>query len=369
MVTWQVDEVLAASRGRHGMKTNPRPAWGADGPHQPASEAVSRYVLGAAVWAPSVHNTQPWAFAVREREISLYADPGRQLLVTDPGGREMMISCGAALFTVRLALRSLSFIPIVTLLPDPGRPLLVARVTWRHQAPPAPYEQRLFGQVLRRRTHRGGFAPLPLAKEFLAGLCRGAERDGATLRIIADPGERAVLATAVRDAERALRLDSAHVAELAAWASPPGSARPDGVPPTAYPARAERTSPDFPGRDFAHGCGWGLPTFSTRAGRSAPGVVCVLTTRGDRPVDWVGAGQALQRILLGAAAGGVAAALHSQPFELPELREFIRARLGDGSHPQLILRLGTVIQTGASVRRPLSSVLLRDADRVGAARE
>ena len=77
----------------------------------------------------------------------------------------------------------------------------------------------------------------------------------------------------------------------------------------------------------------------------------------DRPVDWVNAGQALQRMLLTSAACGVAAALHSQPLERARLREFIRTQLSDGGYPQLVLRLGTVIQTAASVRRPPASVL------------
>jgi hypothetical protein len=74
-------------------------------------------------------------------------------------------------------------------------------------------------------------------------------------------------------------------------------------------------------------------------------------------VDWVNAGQALQRILLTAATCGVAAALHSQPLERARLREFIRTQLSDGAYPQLVLRLGTVIQTAVSVRRPPASVL------------
>jgi hypothetical protein len=85
--------------------------------------------------------------------------------------------------------------------------------------------------------------------------------------------------------------------------------------------------------------------------------VCVLATAGDRPADWVNAGQALQRVLLTSATGGVAAALHSQPVELAWLREFIRARLSGGSYPQLVLRLGTVIQVAVSTRRPVASVL------------
>jgi len=64
------------------------------------------------------------------------------------------------------------------------------------------------------------------------------------------------------------------------------------------------------------------------------------------------AGQALQRTLLTSATCGVAAALHSQPVEVSWLREAIRTQLGDGSYPQLVLRLGTVIQNAISIRRP-----------------
>jgi hypothetical protein len=326
-------------------------------PELPGTEGMAKYLVGAAVWAPSVHNTQPWWFSADGQELSLHADAGRQLTVTDPAGREMMISCGAALFTVRLALRSLGWIPQTCVLPDPDRPLLVARVGWQRRAPATEYELRLFRQVLRRRTHRGGFDPLPVAPKLLTALQESAERDGAMLRIVADEGARAALATAVETAERALRRDSPRARELAAWAPPPGSTQRDGVPPTAYPADTERTSPHFPGRDFAHGRGWGLPRFSPGAPSRSAGVVCLLTTAGDRPLDWVNAGQALQRVLLTSATCGVAAALHSQPVELAWLREFIRTRLSGGSYPQLVLRLGTVIQIAVSVRLPVASVL------------
>ena len=43
------------------------------------AEEMTTYVVAAAVWAPSVHNTQPWWFSAARQEISLHADAGRQL--------------------------------------------------------------------------------------------------------------------------------------------------------------------------------------------------------------------------------------------------------------------------------------------------
>jgi hypothetical protein len=333
------------------------PAEPSFGPGPLTMEEIAAYVVAAAVWAPSVHNTQPWWFRADGQEISLYADAGRQLMVADPRGREMMISCGAALFTARLALRSLGYIPGTWVLPDPARPLSVARVSWQRRADAAGFEQRLFSQVRRRRTHRGGFDPLPLSPDLLAVLQAGAERDGAMLRIIDGEPSRAVLAAAVETAEHALRADGVYGRELAAWAPAPGSARCDGVPHTAYPARPERTLPHFASRDFARGRHWGTALAGPSAAPRSAGVVCLLATPGDRPVDWVNAGQALQRALLTAATCGVTAALHSQPLERARLRDFIRTQLCGGAYPQLVLRLGTAIQTAVSIRRPPAAVL------------
>jgi hypothetical protein len=142
--------------------------------HQDPStaEETARYVVAQAIWAPSVRNTQPWWFSAGGQQISLYADAGRRLAVADPDGREMMIRCGAALFTVRLVLRSLGYIPETRVLPDPAQPALVAHVSWRRQAAPTYYKRRLAGQVPLRRTHRGGFDPVPLSLDLLASATR-----------------------------------------------------------------------------------------------------------------------------------------------------------------------------------------------------
>jgi len=331
------------------------------------AEQIARYVVAEAVWAPSVNNTQPWRFTLDGEQISLHVDPDRRLAVADPDGREMMISCGAALFNVRLALRSLGYVPETRVRPEPDQPALVAWVSWRPGVAADEFERRLFARIRTRRTHRGAFDPEPLPPGLLAALRAAAEREGAALRIVADDGRRAALAAAVQSAEHELRRDGERLRELARWTPAPGRACRDGVPATSYPARAEHTEPYFPGRDFARGHGWGVPPLSPATPHRAAGVAGLLTTAADRPLDWVNAGQALQRILLTASVCGAAVSLHSQPFELPMLREFIRTQLSDGAYPHLVLRIGLVIQAAVSVRRDPGDVLFASGgDRAGA---
>ena len=285
-------------------------------------EEIARFVVGAAVWAPSVHNTQPWRFQVRPQEISLHADPGRRLSAGDPDGREMLISCGAALFTVRLALRYLGYVPETAILPDPDRPMLVARISWgQRQVLAADYESELYRQVALRRTHRGGFDSPALPALLLAELGKNAARHGTALHILADEGRRAALSAMADAAESLLRLDASRAQELAWWPPSPGAAS------------------------------------SAPLLRQA-GVTAILTTPRDLPVDWVNSGQALQRLLLVASASGVAADLHTQPLEIPAIREIVRIQLSGGAHPQMILRLGVTSQAEISVRRPVADVLL-----------
>lgn len=63
----------------------------------------------AATTAPSLHNSQPWQFRIRQSQVDVYADPARRLRVLDPDGREQRINVGAAVFTLCLALRQASY--------------------------------------------------------------------------------------------------------------------------------------------------------------------------------------------------------------------------------------------------------------------
>ncbi|GAA1256633.1 nitroreductase family protein [Sphaerisporangium rubeum] len=314
-----------------------------------------RSAVEAAVWAPSLHNSQPWSFVIEGDEIRVRADPERWSRAGDPEGREQLISCGAALFTIRTALRAAGLRPVVTVLPDPDRPAVLASV--RADGPMDADEQvKLMNeQIPARRTHRAGFADEPVPQDLVTALVKQAEAEGAHLLLVEQDAAVRALAAITAAAQEIQAGDRAFTLESVKWGRPPGSRHGDGVPAAAYPRDPRRTSPHFAQRDYAHGNAWG--TGEDRGDETATGLVAMITTRADDRRDWIAAGQALQRVLLHAAANGVRAAFHTQALERPLLRAFIREELCAGEHPQMILRLGHTGTETHGVRRPVHEVL------------
>jgi nitroreductase len=322
---------------------------------------VVRGAIEDATRAPSVHNTQPWRFGVRGSRISLRADADRRLDVADPQGREMLISCGAALYNLRLSLRARGCDPVVRLLPDPDRPHLLADV---HAEPDGEQADagtlRDHAQIGRRRSHRGGFRGGPVHAGMQNALRYEAEREGARLVQAVDAHVKGALAALTDVAEHVQRRTPSYATEIARWAPSPGTARQDGVQQASYPVRTPRTEPHFPARDFARGQGWGVEPADDHCDALA-GTVMLLVTGEDTPEAWLRAGQALERVLLRAAEHDLAVAYHTQALEVPELRAFIQSRFCGDAYPQMLLRIG--VPEGeelSTVRRPVEDVLTQE---------
>jgi hypothetical protein len=312
----------------------------------PVLAAHAGELIAMAGRAPSVHNTQPWRFRVTGSVIELYCDPARKLRV-DPAGREMVISCGAALFGLRLAVRSLGYMPDVKLLPDPARLRLLARVGVGAPAPLTSTERQMIEAVPHRHTHRGGFAPDGLPAGLLAGLQHDALAEGATLALVGSGLAYQRLANIAAMAAGRMDFDPRARAEVRRWTRAGASPARDGIPALAFPVRAARDTRRLRQRDFDLGRGLGrLPDDG-----APPLVTAVLITSGDSRADWLRGGQALHRLLLHAASRWVFASLYSQPLELAGTRAMIRDRLALPGAPQMLLQLGRADTARATARR------------------
>jgi hypothetical protein len=303
-----------------------------------------------AVAAASLHNSQPWRFRLRGDSIDVFADRTRQLDVIDPTGRELMISVGAAVFNLRVAIRHALRVPEVRLLPDPSRPDLVATVHIGRQAVPDPSTAALAAAIPLRHTNRRPFAPTVVPADVVDRLVAAAHAEH-TVLAVAGPTARGAILSLARTAEERMRAKGVYHAELAEWTRS-GTGRRDGIPPHAMgPWAALET---LPMRDF----GLTQPWLQRPVEPFEPfPTIVVLSTDGDTTADWLRAGQALQRVLLVATVDRLSATPISQPLEIPSLRRLL-TDTRTGRWAQMILRLGYGQPTTATPRRPVTEVLM-----------
>lgn len=310
------------------------------------------YLLSTAARAPSVHNTQPWRFRINAYDIELSADPRRKLL-SDPLGREMLMSCGAALLGLRLAIRSLGYQPVVTLFPNPQRLRLLARIKMVNSVPMTDQERAMLSAIPHRHTHRGAFSPGPLPHGFLAGLQHDALAEGATLALVRSQTDYERLADLLSAAAPKQDLNPAARADIARWSRTAASQARDGVPAQAFPSQPVSEHGRLRQRDFDLGRGIGFD--GTLGGQ--PAATAVLLTRGDLRVDWLRAGQALQRLLLHAASAWVFASLYTQPVESAQIRHLVKERLALPGCPQMVLQFGLADSTQPTRRRSTADLV------------
>lgn len=309
----------------------------------------ARALVAAAGAAPSLHNSQPWGFGVGGRHIEVYADAARQLRQADAAGRSLLISCGAALFNLRVAAEHLGFHPRVRLLPRDDEPTLVALVEVDHRHGRAGSLGGYAPYLPLRRTNRRPFRSRPVPTAVTGRLAEAARAEGAVLRIDDDPFEVSRLVDLLHEAALAERSDPDLLAERREWVG--GARTDDGIPAESLGPRPHH--PRTPFRDL--GPMSGLAREEARF-ETTP-TVGVLSTEHDRPVDWVRAGQALERLLLEATTAGVSASFLNQPLERADLRWLVRNPVTGVGYPQMVLRMGYGDEVPPTPRRAVDELL------------
>jgi Nitroreductase family len=301
--------------------------------------------------APSVHNTQPWRFRLQNNVFDIFRDPARQLRVIDPTGRQLMISCGCAVFNARAAVAAAGHQTV--LLETPDQPDLVARIGIGEQTGWQPIAS-LDGWISHRRSNRREYFSDPVPPELSYALVQAAGAEGAQLLELAAPNDRALVSRLTKQADAELMCNPAYRAEIRAWTGD-DPRRPDGVQAMSVPRVAGEEADELPIRDFdSRGMGW-LPS---RTRSTAGQCLFLLGSAEDDPASWLRAGQALERLWLEATRHGYAVSLFTQAVEHPVYRQRLRSLLTLSEYPQLLLRVGHAPATPASRRRELAKLLM-----------
>lgn len=303
-------------------------------------------ILDAAGRAPSVHNTQPWNVDVKGNRLLIRADASRQLHQADPQGREMYISCGAFVFNAATAARRESLTARTVVLPDPADERLVAELELSAGARPTMDELGLSVAIQRRTTSRVPFDDRPVAPDVLRAIRAAASTEGGELRFVhpSDPARSEVLEL-VRRAERQAGADAEMRAEEAAWTATDDTRR-DGIPHELLgPAPNDDRAPV---RRFRHSSGHAQ--FEQRS------TMAVLATPGDTVRDWIGAGIALEHLLLVATGYFVHASFATTALENPVTRDGLRAALSLEAAPQMLMRFGYCPRPRRAPRRPTTDL-------------
>jgi nitroreductase len=295
----------------------------------PDTETV-RAALAMAIRAPSVHNSQPWRWRVGPHSLHLYADLQRHLPNTDPDRRDLMLSCGAALNHCVIALAALGWQSKVHRLPNPADPQHLASIEFQRRAP-AELDVVLAAAIPRRRTDRRHFSHWPVPPRDIALMAARTARAGVKLLRVEDVTG---LKDVVAQASRKHAGDREYLSELAAWSGRHAAFA--GVPARSTPA--PDPSAELPGRLFA-ATALAQPPESTAADDNAE--VLALGTRDDDELARLRGGEATSLVLLTATALGLASCPITEPLEIAETRESVRADIFDHNEfPQMLLRIG-----------------------------
>jgi hypothetical protein len=297
----------------------------------------------AAGWAPSIHNTQPWRWRVSGATLELWAVRERQLPITDPLGRMLTVSCGAALHHARVALAAEGWQVEVDRMPDPAQPDLLARVTLQRPAESAPEAMRRLQTARIRHTDRRPVADVPVDRALIDELQQVASHEGAHLHVLRRD-DVIELAGAASRAQRVEGMDESWAEELAYWA---GGQRRDrlGVPDEVIPSEPPRTT--VPGRDFGH-----TGMLAVGAGHDAEAVYAILYGDEDGALDWLRAGEALSAVWLDAIERDLTVLPLSAAVEVAQTRQTLQALLAYLGQPFLVLRIGVGLEYAGPPHTP-----------------
>lgn len=352
-----------------------------------------KFFLKYAILAPSSRNTQPWNFKIlNDNTIELYADTSRALPVVDPRGRELTISCGAALGYLQITIRHFGYkyktevlssyeekkkderlLARINVYDYGGSDEGTANIQENNTEVNSLQEDdnnRLFEAITTRRTNRFRFEDRNIPDILLAGFYyivdkypqyqkqQKHQEDSIWLHIAEEDDEKNALAELIVQGDRIQLSDKHFRRELVSCIRLNRSRRRRGDIPRYSSGISNFMSMISP---------FVITTFNINkkqaekdrelAARSP--VLVVLGSHSDEPLDWINTGMALANILLLASSENVCCSFLNQPIQISQLRpKLLDVISKNKGFPQVLLRMGySSEQIRPSPRRNVEEVL------------
>ena len=302
--------------------------------------------------APSLHNSQPWQWVFNRGQLRLFLDPSR-VMDTDKSAREAIISCGAALDHLRVAMAAAGWQSHIDRFPNPDSPNHLASIEFTPLDFATERDQRRAAAILVRRTDRLPFSAPTEWQSFESALAGSVNREAVHLDVMPDELHPR-LEEAAQIAESLRFYDIPYNNELHWWTAPFESS--EGIPYSALVSAAESDRVSV-GRVFP---------VSRRPERRIEipednAKIVLLSTDGYERSDALASGEALSSMLLECTMGGLATCPVTHLTEVSVTRELIKSLMVREAEPQVLIRIGVVPVTEkvppATPRRQLSEVL------------
>jgi hypothetical protein len=304
--------------------------------------------------APSLYNCQPWRWVAKRGVIDLFADHSRIGHATDTSGREVILSCGAALDHLRVAMAARGWDSKIDWFPNPNNPDHLASIDFSPMSFVTEAHRRRAEAILQRHTDRLPMAA-PTDWDSFETLLRSAFSPDDAILTVLPKQARPRLAEASRLTEALRRYDSSYHAELSWWTS--GLEPDEGMPPGSLPTLEENRLVGVD-REF--------PTVRrddrTRVVGPDHAEILVLSTVDDTSDQVLRCGEVLSTVLLECTMAGLATCPLSHMIELSTSRDIVADLITRAGRPQLLIRIGRIPEGGGTPavtpRRPVAEVLV-----------
>ena len=283
--------------------TNPY-SWDVDEDNFPIKGKTSeklRFLLNYARSASLDNNNQLRSFTIVDDFIELRVENTSTSPVADVDRRELIISCGAALFNLRIAIRHFGYRDLVEVFPKPDNPNLLARIGFGSRRIVNLEENFLFRAIFKRCSKQACFANRHLPKSLISEL---------------------ELAT---DAECTMQVSALVI---------PNNCRRKVTELIERGDRLQITDP-LSYRELI-----GIDTSHDAISTAITTTLMLIGSQDDDNYAWLATGEALAHLLLRARIDDVGVFFLNQPIQIPKLRSRLQAMFPENGHPQILLCLG-----------------------------